>query len=230
MKSSTGKLLASSRVKSRSGFLFRRFFDSLCQMTKLIFFFSSKNFFDQFIEFIHQQIEKKVFVRFIDQRENLYDSNENYHRWLTDVEHSLSRSFSSSTKFTKTMRPLKIEFLFHFVNEFYRKFHRQPSQIHLNEKVLADLHLTSCKTFDEQNRTSFSNFLGRTSFIEQIEKHLSMNFEINAELVHTCLNQIRKAHTSLIFHYTWTIYMQYLHTYYNLLWNIDDDDEFDVQC
>jgi len=86
----------------------------------------------------------------------------------------------------------------------------------LNETILLELHENICGKFEEKNLKLNHNL------IERIRVKLAENFEINAEFVHSCLNQIRKCQSSLIFHYTWTIFIQYLHTYINVLWNTID--------
>jgi hypothetical protein len=157
---------------------------------------------------------------------NMFDVNDDYDLSLNIIDDFLHhRTILTRSSFTiNSNRSIIIEFLFHFVHQLYQTFHRQRSQFHLNEHVLVDLHRQVSQilsnTTNTNHLTVIPSLLNHTDLLERIENQLAINFDVNAELVHICLNQIRKSQTSLIFHYTWTIYIQYLHTYYNVLWPI----------
>lgn len=166
---------------------------------------------------------------YFNHRINLYSSVEDYSQWFDYIDQCVRDriSFTFAAFETISNRPLIVEFLFHFIDQLYQTFHIKRSQFHLSESVLLDLHQQLCERFSNDtnnNSTSLqkciNDLLNNREILEHIQTTLTYDFETNAELVHTCLNQVRKADSSLIFHYTWTIYIQYLHTYYNVLWNV----------
>ncbi|CAF0796477.1 unnamed protein product [Rotaria sp. Silwood1] len=181
-----------------------------------------------FLKEIHLQINEKFFPNYFNHEINLYETNETYNQWFDYINKCLNdRTYIPTSLLTISNRPIIVEFLFHFIDQLYQTFHIKRSQFHLNENVLIDLHKQLCEKLSNDtnnNSTSLQKFINHLLNNQQILEHIQMNltydFETNAELVHTCLNQVRKADSSLIFHYTWTIYIQYLHTYYNVLWNI----------
>ncbi|CAF1399901.1 unnamed protein product [Adineta steineri] len=182
-----------------------------------------------FLREIHVQINEKFIPNYFNHEINLYETNTNYNQWYDYINKCLKDStyISLSSSLTISNRPIIVEFLFHFIDQLYQTFHIKRSQFHLNENVLVDLHKQLCeKLSNDTNNNStllhefINHLLNNQQLLEHIQSNLTYDFETNAELVHTCLNQVRKAESSLIFHYTWTIYVQYLHTYYNVLWNI----------
>jgi len=182
-----------------------------------------------FLKEIHLQINEKMIPNHFNHEINLYEPTENYTEWFNYINKCLNDRIyiPSVTSLTISNRPVIVEFLFHFIDQLYETFHIKRSQFHLNENVLIDLHKQLCEKLSNDtnnNSTSLQKFinhlLNNQQLLEHIQTNLTYEFETNAELVHTCLNQVRKADSSLIFHYTWTIYIQYLHTYYNVLWNI----------
>jgi hypothetical protein len=182
-----------------------------------------------FLKEIHLQINEKLIPNHFNHEINLYEPTENYPEWFDYINKCLNDRIyiPSVTSLTISNRPVIVEFLFHFIDQLYETFHIKRSQFHLNENVLIDLHKQLCEKLSNDtnnNSTSLQKFinhlLNNQQLLEHIQTNLTYEFETNAELVHTCLNQVRKADSSLIFHYTWTIYIQYLHTYYNVLWNI----------
>ncbi len=182
-----------------------------------------------FLKEIQLQINEKYLPNYFNHEINLYQTTEIYNQWFDYINQCLNdRIHIPSTLFIKiSNRSIIVEFLFHFIDQLYQTFHIKRSQFHLNENVLIDLHKQLCENLSNDtnnNSTSLQKFinylLNNQQILEHIQTNLTYDFETNAELVHTCLNQVRKADSSLIFHYTWTIYIQYLHTYYNVLWNI----------
>ncbi|CAF4081081.1 unnamed protein product [Rotaria sp. Silwood2] len=181
-----------------------------------------------FLKEIHLQINEKFIPNYFNHEINLYETNENNNQWFDYINKCLNNhTYIPTSLLTISNRPIIVEFLFHFIDQLYQTFHIKRSQFHLNENVLIDLHKQLCEKLSNDtnnNSTSLQKFINHLLNNQQILEHIQMNltydFETNAELVHTCLNQVRKADSSLIFHYTWTIYIQYLHTYYNVLWNI----------
>lgn len=145
---------------------------------------------------------------------NLLHSNEDNQPWFDHIHrcHDEQIHFSvSSSSFTfNSTRSIICPFFFIFTEQLYRNFHRNQSEFSLNDSILLDLH----------QKLSHDDLLLDQQTIDAIQRNLTSHFESNAELVHRCLNQIRKSQSSLIFHYTWTIFIQYLHTYYNVLWNL----------
>ena len=180
-----------------------------------------------FLKEIHTQINKKYLPNYFNHQINLYQTTENFNQWFDYIDQCLTdRIQFPSSSLIMSNRPIIVEFLFHFIDQLYQTFHIKRSQFHLNENVLLDLHKQLCEQLSNDtnnNSTSLQKFLNHLlnnpTILDHIQSNLTFDFESNAELVHTCLNQVRKADSSLIFHYTWTIYIQYLHTYYNVLWN-----------
>lgn len=181
-----------------------------------------------FMKDIQLRLNEKFIPNYFNHELNIFESNESYNQLSDYINNCLNDCISIPTSLlTVSNRPIIVEFLFHFIDQLYQTFHIKRSQFHLNENVLMDLHKQLCEKLSNDtnnNSTSLQKFinylLNNQQILEEIQMNLTYNFETNAELVHTCLNQVRKADSSLIFHYTWTIYIQYLHTYYNVLWNI----------
>lgn len=181
-----------------------------------------------FLSEIQTQINEKHIPNYFNHEINLFQTTEPYTHWFEHITQCLNDRLPMPASFFITSnRPIIVEFLFHFIDQLYQTFHIKRSQFHLNEAVLLDLHQQLCEKLSNDannNSTSLQKFINHLLDNQQILDHIQTNltddFESNAELVHTCLNQVRKADSSLIFHYTWTIYIQYLHTYYNVLWNI----------
>ncbi|CAF1214401.1 unnamed protein product [Adineta steineri] len=168
----------------------------------------------KFLNDISHQINTKFISNYFNHEINLLNSNENYNQWFNYINKCfhdhIYLTTSPSLSIPISNRSIIIEFLF----DFYRTFHLKRSEFYLNDKILLDLHKQLCENLS-------NDFLNNKQILDNIQMNLTYEFETNAELIHTCLNQIRKAQTSLIFHYTWTIFIQYIHTYYNVLWNID---------
>lgn len=180
-----------------------------------------------FLKEIHLQINEKYIPNYFNHKINLYQSTDDYNQLFNYINQCLNNDIQISLSPTISNRSIIVEFLFYFIDQLYQTFHIKRSQFHLNENVLLDLHKQLCEKLSNDtnnNSTSLQKFinylLNNQQILEDIQTNLTYDFETNAELVHTCLNQVRKADSSLIFHYTWTIYIQYLHTYYNVLWNI----------
>jgi len=174
---------------------------------------------NHFLKDLSQQINKNFLPNYFNHQINLLNTNENYNQWFDYINQCLNDRiyFSSSPFITISNRSIIIEFLFDFIHQLYQTFHKNQSEFYLNDKTLLNLH----QKLSNQN-ILLEKFINNKQIIENIQRNLTYDFETNAELVHICLNQIRKAQTSLIFHYTWTIFIQYLHTYYNVLWNISN--------
>ncbi len=189
---------------------------------------------NHFLKDLSQQINKKFIPNYFNHQINLLTSNENYNQWFdyinTCIHDRIDFSTPSSSSLTiPSNRSIIIEFLFYFIDQLYQTFHIKRSEFYLNDNILLDLHKQLCEKLsnDTNNHHNIlfqkfvNDLLTNKQIIDNIQMNLTYEFETNAELVHICLNQIRKAQPSLIFHYTWTIFIQYLHTYYNVLWNIE---------
>lgn len=184
----------------------------------------------QFAKELQEEIKEEFIPHYFNHRVNLFSTVETFESWFDYIDRCVDGQIDlqSNTLIGTSNRPVIVEFLFHFIDQLYQTFHMKRSQFYLNENVLLDLHHQLCEKFtsDTNNNNSASlqkfihHLLNNSKILEHIQITLADEFETNAELVHTCLNQIRKADSSLIFHYTWTIYTQFLHTYYNVLWNI----------
>ncbi|CAF3368004.1 unnamed protein product [Rotaria socialis] len=193
------------------------------QTTKII-----SELMSHFLKEIQLQLTEKFIPNYFNHEINLFENTDDYNQLFDFVNKCLNDRISIPTSLlTISNRPIIVEFLFHFIDQLYQTFHIKRSQFHLSDNVLIDLHKQLCeKLSNDTNNNStllqkFINYLlNNQQILEDIQTNLTYDFETNAELVHTCLNQVRKADSSLIFHYTWTIYVQYLHTYYNVLWNI----------
>ncbi|CAF2470656.1 unnamed protein product [Rotaria sp. Silwood2] len=208
-------------------------FLNYCEKYGLPFSNNHNNILDlinHFLKELSEQINKNFFPNYFNHEINLLNSNENYNQWFDYINKFISNridvsSFLSSSLITISNRSIIIEFLFYFIDQLYQTLHIKQSQFYLNDNILLDLHKHLCEKLsnDNQNKLSqkfMNDLLNNKQIITNIQMNLTYDYETNAELVHICLNQIRKAQTSLIFHYTWTVFIQYLHTYYNVLWNI----------
>ena len=178
---------------------------------------------------IQQRINEKYLPHYFNRQINLFQTTDEYIHWYDHLTQCLTERIPIPSTFITSIsnRPIIVEFLFHFIDQLYQTFHLKRSEFHLSENVLLDLHKQLCEKLSNDtnnNSTSLQKFidhlLENQTILDHIQTNLTYEFESNAELVHTCLNQVRKADSSLIFHYTWTIFIQYLHTYYNVLWNI----------
>lgn len=178
------------------------------------------NFINHFLKDLIEQIKNEFFPNYFNHQINLLNSIENYNQWFDYINKCFNdRFYLSSPSISISNHSIIIKFLFDFTEQLYQTFQRKQSDFSLNDNILLDLH----KNLFNQN-ILFEEFMNNTQIIQNIQENLISNFEINAELVHICINQIRKSQTSLIFHYTWTIFIQYLHTYYNVLWNLYETD------
>ncbi|CAF3095073.1 unnamed protein product [Rotaria socialis] len=185
-----------------------------------------------FLQELSEKVNENFFPNYFNHEINLLNPNENYNQWFDYinkyVHNGIDISFYSSLSSTLTIvsnRSIIIEFLFHFIKQLYQTLHVKQSQFYLNDNALLDLHKEICEKLSNDNQKSppqtfINDLLNNEEILTHIQANLTYDFEKNAELVHSCLNQIRKSQTSLVFHYTWTIFIQYLHTYYNVLWNI----------
>ncbi|CAF3468953.1 unnamed protein product [Rotaria sp. Silwood1] len=208
-------------------------FLNYCEKHGLPFSNNQNNILDlinHFLKELFEQINKKKFPNYFNHEINLLNANENYNQWFDYINKYIQNridvsSFLSSSLITISNRSIIIEYLFYFIDQLYQTLHIKQSQFYLNDNILLDLHKQLCEKLSNASQNELSekfinDLLNNKQTIENIQMNLTYNYETNAELVHICLNQIRKAQTSLIFHYTWTIFIQYLHTYYNVLWNI----------
>ncbi|CAF5065859.1 unnamed protein product, partial [Rotaria magnacalcarata] len=185
-----------------------------------------------FLQELSEQVNENFFPNYFNHEINLLNPNENYNQWFDYinkyVHNGIDISFYSSLSSTLTIvsnRSIIIEFLFHFINQLYQTLHVKQAQFYLNDNVLLDLHKEICEKLSNDSQKSppqtfINDLLNNEEILTHIQANLTYDYEKNAELVHSCLNQVRKSQTSLVFHYTWTIFIQYLHTYYNVLWNI----------
>ncbi|CAF1387936.1 unnamed protein product [Adineta ricciae] len=173
------------------------------------------NIITSFLKELSEQIKQKSLPNYFNHEINMFDPTEDYAQWFDHIDQCLVNRIylTISSTVSPSNRPIVIEFFFRFTDRLYRTFHQKQSEFHLNETSLLNLHQQLCDDL------SISNNQLR---IETIRMHLTQEFDTNAELVHNYLNQIRKTQTSLVFHYIWTIYMQYLHTYYNVLWHMEE--------
>ncbi len=175
------------------------------------FFFRNRNkisdLINHFRKDLSEQIIRKFLPDYFNHQRNLLQLDEDYNQWFDYINNQMD--FSSFI--TISNRSIIFKFLVDFTDQLFQTFRRKQSEFYLNDSILLDLH----------RKLSHHDIFIEKQTIENIQTNLTYDFETNAELVHICLNQIRKSQASLIFHYTWTIFIQYLHTYYNVLWNLD---------
>ncbi|UJR30962.1 hypothetical protein I4U23_018474 [Adineta vaga] len=178
-----------------------------------------------FLKELYKQIHQKFLPNYFNHQLNMLNSTENYTQWFDYINQCLTNRIylTNSYSISSSNRSLSIEFIFHFIDQLNRIFHHKRSEFYLNETILLDLHQQICTNLSRNHNSKelFENLFNNRTMTEMIQMTLTHEYDANAELVHNCLNQIRKAQTSLIFHYIWTIYIQYLHTYYNVIWNIE---------
>lgn len=164
----------------------------------------------KFLEDLSNQVKKKFLPNYFNHQINLLQSDEDYQPWLDHLNRCHHEQIHFSLSSSHSTRSIISPFFFIFTEQLYRNFRRNQSDFSLNDLILLDLH----------RQLSHDDLLLDQQTLDTIQRNLTAHFECNAELVHRCLNQIRKSQSSLIFHYTWTMFIQYLHTYYNVLWNL----------
>jgi hypothetical protein len=194
--------------------LLRKIWFTIFQVKSFFFFLfcfnfcfnrNQKNIFDlinQFLKELNQQINKKFFPNYFNHRINLLNSNENYNPWFDYINQCIHQRIyltSSSSLINVSNRSIIIEFLFYFIEQLYQTFHIKRSEFYLNDEILLNLHKELCEKLSNDS-------LNNQQTTDNIQMNLTNDFEANAELVHICLNQIRKAQTSLHMDHFYTIF------------------------
>jgi hypothetical protein len=145
---------------------------------------------------------------------------------------NLSDSSSSSSEnknysISKYYSPLNAHYsantyVFVYINEFFNalfeQFKSKRDNFQINEQLLIKLHTQILKkeTFDNQSCEILNDkFINAIKMIDK--DRLLSQFEEYAECVHKYLPQIRQHYQFLLFHYVWTMQVQYLAPFFNYL-------------
>jgi hypothetical protein len=107
------------------------------------------------------------------------------------------------------------EYVYEYTSIIFEQFKSKRDQFKISESLLLQLHK---KIISEKFKLSSSN---QNQFVESIEKidpdRLFSKFEEYAECVHKYLPQIRHNNQYLLFHYVWTMQVQYMAPFFNYL-------------
>jgi hypothetical protein len=112
------------------------------------------------------------------------------------------------------------EYVYEFTNELFEQFKCKRDNFQINENLLLQIH---DKIINEQlsqlnNNSSKASKQILTDYVKNINRDLLLNkFEEYAECVHKYLPQIRHHNQYLLFHYVWTMQVQYLAPFFNYL-------------
>ena len=126
------------------------------------------------------------------------------------------------------------EYLVKFYQVLFSQFKSKKDNFKINEQVLMDVHET-VKRESSSHHTSTRLHL-QTHLLQQQHQHffdeinrkidlvgedggvdLLTKFELYAECVHKYLPQIRQHNKYLLFHYIWTMQVQYLTPFFNYI-------------
>ncbi|CAF1479666.1 unnamed protein product, partial [Didymodactylos carnosus] len=187
-----------------------------------------------FLKELHSNLKQNFLPHYFNHEYNIlniFSDNNNsnlFLKWFNHIQYCVldrqkwfTLKLQSSNSLTSVYKPLIIEYMFYYIDQLYDEFHIKRKDMRFNELVLIELHEKLCEKLTNENGLIWTNDVMNNEVIRmKIQQQLANEFEQNAELVHTCLNQIRRAESSLIFHYTWTLYLQYLHSYFNCIWNL----------
>lgn len=99
------------------------------------------------------------------------------------------------------------KYLVDFYRVLFNRFRCKRDNFKINEQVLMDIH--SCVS-REQNDIDLSE-------VDLSGVDLLTKFELYAECVHKYLPQIRQHNQYLLFHYIWTMQVQYLAPFFNYI-------------
>jgi hypothetical protein len=111
------------------------------------------------------------------------------------------RSFAYHSKST-----IIYEYLFDFMGEFRSVYSLKRESFQINEDVLIDLHRSFIGAYDKLVKLNM-NVIDNDALLGNFEKY--------AQIVHTYLPQIRSQNQILLFHYIWTMHIQYLIPFVN---------------
>ncbi len=103
-------------------------------------------------------------------------------------------------------------YIFDYFNQLFEQFKSKRDHFQISEKLLLELHYA---ILDGKSGESGDRFVER---INQLDRdQLFGKFEEYAECVHKYLPQIRQHNQYLLFHYIWTMQVQYLAPFFNHL-------------
>ena len=109
-------------------------------------------------------------------------------------------------------------YIYEFFNALFEQFKSKRDHFQINEQLLLKLHTQILK---RGNLDSESCEVLNDKFINAIKlidnDRLLSQFEEYAECVHKYLPQIRQHNQYLLFHYVWTMQVQYLAPFFNYL-------------
>ena len=138
-----------------------------------------------------------------------------------------SSSSNANSSISKYYSPLNAHYsantyVFVYINEFFNalfeQFKSKRDNFQINEQLLIKLHTQILKkeTFDNQSCEILNDkFINAIKMIDK--DRLLSQFEEYAECVHKYLPQIRQHYQFLLFHYVWTMQVQYLAPFFNYL-------------
>ena len=104
-------------------------------------------------------------------------------------------------------------YIYEYFNALFEQFKSKRDHFQISEKLLLELHYSIIEKNDQN--------VDNNMFIEMIKNldrdKLFSKFEEYAECVHKYLPQIRQHNQYLLFHYIWTMQVQYLGPFFNYL-------------
>ncbi len=106
-------------------------------------------------------------------------------------------------------------YVFEYTSIIFDQFKAKRDQFKISENLLITLHT---KIINEKFNPSSSRHNQFLNSIEKIDlEKLFSKFEEYAECVHKYLPQIRHKNQYLLFHYVWTMQVQYMAPFFNYL-------------
>jgi hypothetical protein len=198
------------------------------------------NQFDTFLDLIQIRFSNNNMNNLISTNINQSNKLKNYTSLETIIEkHNLNSSQSSSgtsspssnslqkpkkenqleTKYYSPLMPhysantYVYMYIYEYFNALFEQFKSKRDHFQISEKLLLELHYSIIEKNDQN--------VDNNMFIEMIKnldrEKLFSKFEEYAECVHKYLPQIRQHNQYLLFHYIWTMQVQYLGPFFNYL-------------
>ncbi len=123
--------------------------------------------------------------------------------------------YSLSYKFLSIEVSSDQELFNDYMSEFFKilfgQFKLKRDNFKINEQIVLDVHARVVQA----NPSLRESFLGRRPLLDQM--CLLTEFELYAECVHKYLPKVRQYNQYLLFHYVWTMQVQYLAPFFNYL-------------
>lgn len=143
-----------------------------------------------------------------------------------NVEQAFRPTVSRHSKSSMSNDEAFNEYLVKFYQVLFSQFKSKKDNFKINEQVLLDVHAAVVKRDkhvngydhndddDDESGNHHPNHL-KIEHLDDID--LLTKFELYAECVHKYLPQIRQHNKYLLFHYVWTMQVQYLTPFFNYI-------------